>query len=47
MICAPWLTPIHASKAADIAQRTTVDDRTKAQKVAAFHDNRLRGAGDG
>jgi hypothetical protein len=40
----PWLFPIYASKARDVAQRTTVDDRTKAQKVAAFHDNRVRAA---
>jgi hypothetical protein len=40
--CAPWLTPLYASKAKDFAQRKPLDDRTKAQKVAAFHDNRIR-----
>jgi hypothetical protein len=40
--CVPWLTPLYASKAKDVAERTSLDDRTKAQRVAAFHDNRIR-----
>lgn len=39
---APWLSPIYASKAKDVAGRTILDDRTRAQKGAAFHENRLR-----
>ena len=39
--CAPWLTPLYASKAKDVAERTSLDDRTKAQRIAAFHDNRI------
>ena len=38
---APWLPPIYASKAKDVAEPTTLDDRTRAQKAAAFHNNRL------
>jgi hypothetical protein len=40
--CAPWLLPLYASTARDVAQRKPLDDRTRAQKVAAFHDNRIR-----
>ena len=40
--CAPWPTPLYASTARDVAGRSTLDNRTKAQKVAAFHDNRVR-----
>jgi hypothetical protein len=42
IICERWLTPLYASTAKDVAERSALDDRTKAQKVAAFHDNRVK-----
>ena len=40
--CAPWWTPLYASTAKDVAQRKPLDDRTRGQKVAAYHENRIR-----